>query len=69
MIYKFKTQKENSFIEVKKEQDKAKITVFDDDDSFEIIITKETLYDFIGCLHSVQTKIKKENFDELSNTF
>lgn len=69
MIYKFKTKKKDAFIEMQKENDSVKITLFDNEDIFVLEISKETLYDFIGALHSIQTKIKKEDFENLSNTF
>lgn len=69
MIYKFKTKKSDAYIEIQKNNDNAKMTLYDNDDIFVLEITKETLYDFIGALHSIQTKIKKDDFENLSNTF
>lgn len=69
MIYKFKAKREEAFLEVQKEGSSVKMTLNDKDDIFILEISKETLYDFIGSLHSIQTKIKNENFDNLSNSF
>ena len=40
------------------------MTLYDSGQEFIIAITKETLYDIIGALHSLQTKISKEVRDE-----
>lgn len=69
MIYKFEAETNGAYLEVQKEGQKAKITLYDNDDIFVLEIEKNTLYDLIGALHSVQTKIKNNDFDNLSNTF
>ena len=69
MIYKFKAGTNGAYLEVQKEGQKAKMTLYDNDDIFVLEIEKNTLYDLIGALHSIQTKIKNNDFDNLSNTF
>ena len=63
MIYKFEAETNGAYLEVQKEGQKAKITLYDNDDIFVLEIEKNTLYDLIGALHSVQTKIKNNDFD------
>lgn len=69
MIYKFKTKKKDAFLEMQKESDGVKMTLFDNEDIFILEITKDTLYDFIGALHSLQKKISNNSFDTISNKF
>ena len=70
MVYKFNATTNNAHLEISQEENKAKISVFDEDDIFALEISKETLYDFIGALHSIQSRIKKDyEFDNLSNKF
>ena len=70
MIYKFKAKQEGAHVEVSKENDSVKISMHDNEDIFVLEISKETLYDFIGSLHSIQTKIKNDNeFERLSKSF
>ena len=65
MIYKFNGKEVNSenedfSLEFTKENDKVLMTVYDSGQEFVIGITRETIYDIIGALHSLQTKINKE---------
>ncbi len=65
MIYKFKSKEVNSnnqhsYLELTKEKDQVSITIGDPDFEQILSISKETLYDIIGALHSIQTKINKE---------
>jgi hypothetical protein len=65
MIYKFKSKKVNSnnedfYLELTKNNDKVSMSIFDSGKELIIDISKETLYDIIGALHSIQTKINKE---------
>jgi len=70
MIYKFKDENVGAYLEVQRDESSVKMTMFDKDDIFVMEISKDTLYDFIGALHSIQSKIKKDdNFDKLSNSF
>ena len=65
MIYKFKSKEvnsnnQNTHLELTKEDDRLLMTVFDSGEELILDISKETLYDIIGALHSIQTKINKE---------
>lgn len=69
MIYKFETTPIN--LEVSQYGDylksKVKLKVYDfctPDDDMEIILDSEQLYNLIGALHSLQTKIKKGGSNE-----
>ena len=69
MIYKFNATKKGAYLELQKENQSVRFSVFDEEDVFIMDINKDTLYDLIGALHSLQKKIKNQNFDNLSNTF
>lgn len=62
MIYKFETEKENGtvFMELKRNENETVITLNSDKSAIglEIYLSKEKLYDLIGALHSIQSKIK-----------
>ena len=62
MIYKFETEKENGsvFMEIKKNEKTVNISLKSDKEDFlmEIDLSKEKLYDLIGSLHSIQSKLK-----------
>ena len=69
MIYKFNATKKGAYLELQKENKSVRFSVFDEEDVFILDINKDTLYDLIGALHSLQKKINNQNFDKLSNTF
>ena len=62
MIYKFETEKENGtvFMELKRNENEIVISLDSNkvDAGLEIHLSKEKLYDLIGALHSIQTKMK-----------
>ena len=62
MIYKFETEKENGtvFMELKRNENEIVISLDSNkvDAGLEIRLSKEKLYDLIGALHSIQTKMK-----------
>lgn len=65
MIYKFKSKEfnsnnQNTHLELTKEDDRLLMTIFDSGEELILDISKETLYDIIGALHSIQTKINNE---------
>lgn len=63
MIYKFETDKVNGtvYMEVKKVDEQVNISLISDKNGIEmeIFLSKEKLYDLIGSLHSIQSKLKK----------
>ena len=63
MIYKFETDKVNGtvYMEVKKVDEQVNISLISDKSAIEveIFLSKEKLYDLIGSLHSIQSKLKK----------
>lgn len=69
MVYKF--QGGNNDLEVfQSYTDTVQISLIDKDGlGVYIDLNSNQLYDLIGALHSIQTKIKKENFDKKSNLF
>lgn len=68
MIYKFRTNFKNSDVvmEVEKEGNEVSITLNSDlsENSICMSLTKERLYDLIGALHSIQSKMKGGNTNE-----
>ena len=62
MIYKFETEKENGtvFMELKRNEKEIVISLNSDKSAIglEIYLSKEKLYDLIGALHSIQSKLK-----------
>jgi len=62
MIYKFTSEDNESNIEVSKQGKLLCINTHSR--SSEILFSKEGLYDLIGALHSIQTKIKREGENE-----
>jgi len=61
MIYKFTNYPEcSTSLEVEKRADRCLLTVYVDDEKLHVEISQGTLYDFIGALHQIQNKIKKE---------
>lgn len=62
MIYKFETEKENGtvFMELKRNENEIVISLDSNkvDAGLEIHLSKDKLYDLIGALHSIQTKMK-----------
>jgi uncharacterized protein (UPF0128 family) len=62
MIYKFETEKENGtvFMELKRIENEISISLNSEksDVVLEIHLSKEKLYDLIGVLHSIQSKMK-----------
>jgi len=69
MVYKF--QGENNDLEISQSfSDTMQISLIDKDGLVMYIdLNGAQLYNLIGALHSIQTKIKKENFDKKSNLF
>lgn len=62
MIYKFNTDDESVNLEIEQSGDQVLLTISDLDSEYcpSVTLEKEALYDIIGCLHSIQSKIKKE---------
>jgi len=61
MVYKFKTQDENNSLEISKLNDNLIIELISRGNVDRVIeLNKDSLYDFIGALHSIKGKIEKE---------
>ena len=64
MIYKFKSKEEIngkfSYLELSKQNSDMLVNINTEDDNFSFTISKETLYNVIGSMHSIQTNIRKE---------
>ena len=64
MIYKFKSKEEfngeHGYLELSKENDKLLLSVNVNGKETLLTLNKETLYNVIGAMHSIQTNIKKE---------
>lgn len=64
MIYKFETLPINLEVSQHYSDSKVSLKLYDfviPDEDMEIILSSEQLYNLIGALHSLQTKIKKES--------
>ena len=61
MIYKFKSkEKDSNYIELEEIKGNLNLSICVDNNKLpNIEISPNTLYDMIGALHSIQTKIKK----------
>ena len=72
MITKFEDLKQNTFLEFRKSKDKTLLVEISDRESaegFSARLTEQDLFSLIGQLLRIQSEIKKNDFDNLSNTF